>query len=34
MWEGFGSFTDDELGDVWMYLQTLPALPSGKDPPS
>jgi mono/diheme cytochrome c family protein len=33
MWEEFGSFSDDELRDVWMYLQTLPALPSGNDTP-
>jgi len=33
-WKEFGSFGDDELRGVWMYLQTLPALPSGNDQPS
>jgi len=33
-WKEFGSFGDDELTGVWMYLQTLPALPSGNDQPS
>lgn len=29
-WEYFGQMTDDELKAVWMYLQSLPALPQGK----
>ena len=29
-WEYFGEMTDDELKAVWMYLQSLPALPQGK----
>jgi mono/diheme cytochrome c family protein len=33
-WKDFGSFSDDELRAVWMYLKTLPALPSGNDKPS
>jgi mono/diheme cytochrome c family protein len=30
-WKEFGSFSDDELRGVWMYLQSLPAMPSGND---
>ena len=26
-WKYIGQMTDDELEDVWMYLQSLPALP-------
>jgi mono/diheme cytochrome c family protein len=33
-WKEFGSFSDDELKGVWMYLQSLPAMPSGNDNPS
>jgi len=29
-WKYFGQMTDDELGAVWMYLQSLPALAQGK----
>jgi cytochrome c553 len=29
-WKYFGQMTDDELSAVWMYLQSLPALPQGK----
>jgi hypothetical protein len=29
-WEYFGQMTDDELKAVWMYLQSLPALPQGE----
>ena len=29
-WKYFGLMTDDELKAVWMYLQSLPALPQGK----
>ena len=29
-WEYFGQMTDEELKAVWMYLQSLPALPQGK----
>jgi mono/diheme cytochrome c family protein len=29
-WKYFGAMTDDELKAVWMYLQSLPALPQGK----
>jgi mono/diheme cytochrome c family protein len=29
-WRYFGQMTDDELKAVWMYLQSLPALPQGK----
>ena len=29
-WNYFGQMTDDELKAVWMYLQSLPALPQGK----
>jgi mono/diheme cytochrome c family protein len=29
-WKFFGQMTDDELKAVWMYLQSLPALPQGK----
>jgi len=29
-WKYFGQMTDDELTAVWMYLQSLPALPQGK----
>jgi mono/diheme cytochrome c family protein len=29
-WKYFGQMTDDELKAVWMYLQSLPALPQGK----
>lgn len=29
-WKYFGQMTDDELGAVWMYLQSLPALEQGK----
>ncbi len=29
-WKYFGQMTDDELRAVWMYLQSLPALPQGK----
>ena len=29
-WKDFGQMTDDELKAVWMYLQSLPALPQGE----
>jgi mono/diheme cytochrome c family protein len=29
-WKYFGQMTDDELKAVWMYVQSLPALPQGK----
>ena len=29
-WKFFGQMADDELKAVWMYLQSLPALPQGK----
>ena len=29
-WKYFGQMTDDELSAVWIYLQSLPALPQGK----
>jgi mono/diheme cytochrome c family protein len=29
-WKYFGQMTDDELKAVWMYLQSMPALPQGK----
>jgi len=29
-WKYFGQMTDDELKAVWLYLQSLPALPRGK----
>jgi len=29
-WKYFGQMTNDELKAVWMYLQSLPALPQGK----
>ena len=29
-WKYFGQMTDDELKAVWMYLQSLPALPQGE----
>ena len=29
-WKYFGQMTDDELQAVWMYLQSLPALPQGE----
>jgi hypothetical protein len=29
-WKYFGQMTDDKLKAVWMYLQSLPALPQGK----
>jgi mono/diheme cytochrome c family protein len=29
-WKYFGQMTNDELKAVWMYLQSLPALPEGK----
>jgi cytochrome c553 len=29
-WKYFGQMTDDELKAVWVYLQSLPALPQGK----
>ena len=29
-WKYFGQMTDDELKALWMYLQSLPALPQGK----
>ena len=29
-WKYIGQMTDDELKAVWMYLQSLPALPQGK----
>ncbi|HZM22035.1 MAG TPA: cytochrome c [Anaerolineales bacterium] len=29
-WKYFGQMTDDELRAVWLYLQSLPALPQGK----
>ena len=29
-WKYFGQMTDDELKAVWMYLQSLPALPQGQ----
>lgn len=29
-WKYFGQMTDHELKAVWMYLQSLPALPQGK----
>lgn len=29
-WKYFGQMTDGELKAVWMYLQSLPALPQGK----
>lgn len=28
-WKYFGQTTDDEPKAVWMYLQSLPALPQG-----
>jgi hypothetical protein len=28
-WETFGQMTDDELKALWMYLQSLPAMPQG-----
>jgi len=28
-WQNFGQMTDDELKAVWLYLQSLPALPQG-----
>jgi mono/diheme cytochrome c family protein len=27
-WQGLGKMTDDELGAVWLYLQSLPKLPT------
>jgi len=29
-WKYFGQMTDDEMKALWMYLQSLPALPQGK----
>jgi mono/diheme cytochrome c family protein len=29
-WKYFGQMTDDELKAVWLYLQSLPALPQGR----
>lgn len=29
-WKSFGKMTDDELRAVWMYLQTVPARPTGQ----
>jgi mono/diheme cytochrome c family protein len=29
-WKFFGQMSDDEMKAVWMYLQSLPALPQGK----
>jgi hypothetical protein len=29
-WKYFGQMSDDELKAVWLYLQSLPALPQGK----
>ncbi len=29
-WKYFGQMTDEELGAVWLYLQSLPALEQGK----
>jgi mono/diheme cytochrome c family protein len=29
-WKYFGQMTDEELEAVWLYLQSLPALPQGK----
>jgi cytochrome c553 len=29
-WKYFGQMTDDELKAVWIYLQSLPALPQGR----
>jgi hypothetical protein len=29
-WKYFGQMTNDELKAVWMYLQSLPALPQGE----
>ena len=29
-WKYFGQMTDEELKAVWLYLQSLPALPQGK----
>jgi cytochrome c553 len=29
-WKYFGQMTDDEMKAVWMYLQSLPALPQGE----
>ena len=29
-WKFFGQMTDEELKAVWLYLQSLPALPQGK----
>ena len=29
-WKYLGQMTDDEMKAVWMYLQSLPALPQGK----
>jgi hypothetical protein len=29
-WKYFGQMTDDELKAVWIYLQSLPAMPQGK----
>lgn len=29
-WKYFGQMTDDELRAVWLYLQSLPALPQGE----
>ena len=29
-WKYFGQMTDDELKAIWLYLQSLPALPQGK----
>jgi len=29
-WKYFGQMTDDELKAVWLYMQSLPALPQGK----
>jgi len=29
-WKYFGQMTDDEMKAVWLYLQSLPALPQGK----
>jgi len=28
-WPCFGQMTDDELKALWLYLQSLPALPQG-----
>jgi hypothetical protein len=28
-WKYIGQMTDDEMKAVWMYLQSLPALPQG-----